>query len=429
MAEKDAGAFRAQVFDDLARHKPLVRLARGLHGLLGRGSLSTAYVAAYGLKAYIAASLPRSTAPILAVAAYRNEARQLADLDRLLGPDRVAHADIRTLRLLDPRGWLASVGALLRGRGARRYLSLVRRVNQEDEASFLVACRVAATAAYYARFHRLLGAAPHARAVLVSSDSNPYAMGLAFAAMARGLRTIYVNHGHIPDGPPRLWFDLSLLDGPALADVYEESHGIAGQVVYKGSEGQRRPLSTGGLRRPRTVGIFMSLLVDWPRFARVLADIRRVLCPERIVLRLHPNPLVRDPDWREHVRDAPDLEVSYGEHVLTSDAARCDLVIAAGSSCHLTVLKYGVPTLALAGLDKVPHDFYRFHRRRIVPHYASADDIDLEALAAFYEDPDWSARFAEFDPGYLEPAGARDAAVKAAIEELLRTGVGGRNID
>ncbi|MFT3770375.1 MAG: hypothetical protein QM820_33525 [Minicystis sp.] len=419
VAAKDRGAFRNAVFEDSSRHRPAVRLARAVHRVLGKGHLSSVLVAGYGLKSFLAVTPPARRAPIVTVAAYANEKRQFADLGAVLGREALAAIAIDNRALVRRAAWGALREAIAHPRTVRRAYRIVRRINRRE--GFLVACRLASTLGYFLRFARMLPAAG-ARAVLVSSDSNPYAMGIRAAAKRHGMAALYVTHGHIPDGPPRLDFDLSILDGPAVLEVYEESGPVAGAVVFKGAEGRYAPMRTAGLRKERiALGVFLSLITDWPRLARLLAEIHRDLRPARLILRFHPNELVRPRNALALLGDLPGIEVSYGERVLLDDAARCDLVIAANSSCHLTALKSGVPTVHLHGLDAVPHDFYRFLRHRMVFACERVVDIDPARIAAFYEDPDWARRFAFFDASY--PGLDCRPAVRAAIAALV-PGVG-----
>ena len=383
VARKDAGAFRQTVFADVARHRPAVRLARGVHALLGRGRLSSLMIAAYGLKSFLAVAMPKQPAPILTAAAYRNERRQFDYVGRVLGPGALAPVDLRARAIFTAPTVRALLAAAARPRDVRRAWRVVDRVNRR--ADFLVACRVASTLGYYLRLAPLVRDS-HARAVLVSSDCNPYALGLTAAARRHGRRTIYVTHGHVPDGPPPLTSDLAIFDGPAMLETYRESGPVAGAVVFKGAEGERRPMNTAALRRARpSVGVFLSLIHDWPRLGRLFAEVQRGLRPERVLLRFHPNELVRPPDAMRHLGRWDNVTVSYGESLLLDDASRCDLVIAGNSSCHLTLLKYGVPTAYLRDLDAVPHDFYRFLRHRIVPDCATVAALDPARIADFYD--------------------------------------------
>ncbi|MGE3636728.1 MAG: hypothetical protein AB7P00_42895, partial [Sandaracinaceae bacterium] len=412
VAEKDAGAFRQSVFGTLARQRLTVRLARAVHDRLGTGALGGLLVTAYGAKCYLAVDRPTERREVLAVAAYPNERRQLDRVDGAIGGGKLSCIDISNRALLRPGTYRA-----LRTLPMRELFAIVRA---RRDADFLVACRVASTAGYYFRFRELLARDAPA-AILTSSDSNPYAMALVAAARERAIPTAYVAHGHIPEGPPRLWYDLSFVDGKETLGVYERSRGYEGRVVFRGAEGEYRPMMLEALERgrPLRVGVFASLIVDWTRFVGVVRAIHDAVAPSRLLVRLHPNPVIRDPSAERRLAALPYVEVSRGESVLTRDAASVDLVIAGNTSAHLSVLKHGVPSVYLPGLDLVPHDFYRFLERRIVPEVAAADALAPRDLAAFFRDPDWARRFAQFDAGYGRSSAELDAEVARAMRALL----------
>jgi len=415
VAEKDSGAFRQHVFADLAIRRRLIRVARKTHQLLGRGWLSTWFVCLYGIRAYLGVASPASGGRMVAACAYRNERRQIEALQKWVPEHPIQSVRMSKGYLLHPLSWFRLLWACCQWRKLRISLRLIHEYNQRGD--FLVACRVASTVGFYWRFKRMLSSNT-SRAVVVSSDSNPYAMALVFAARTHGMKTMYITHGHLPEGPPVLDFDLSILDGPALLDVYRAVGPVEGNVVFKGSEGSFRPMDCSGLRREKPViGLFTSLVMDWKRFKTIVQQVRDVLRPDTIVVRFHPNQLVREDAAIRWANAQPDVEVSLGERVLLDDAARCDAVLVGNSSCHLTVLRYGVPSFYVGGLDKVPHDFYRFLALGIVPAYDQVSEGMLQDVSRFYEDPAWVQRFAHFDHGY--PGTDQGPAVRTAVEELL----------
>jgi hypothetical protein len=415
VAHKDSGAFRQSVFGTLARQRVTVRLARAVYQRLAGSAVGAMFVTAYGAKSYLAVRRSKLARELLAVAAYPNEMRQIVHIDGLMGGGKVAFLDISNRTLLSPRAYAA-----LWSLPARELFSLVRDRRDSD---FLVACRIASTAGYYFRFRQLLGK-DTPRAILTSSDSNPYAMALVAAARECAIPAAYVAHGHIPEGPPRLWYDLSFLDGPATLGVYERSQGYEGKIVFRGAEGEFRPMRLKPLeaKRPLRVGVFASLIVDWARFARILRNMHSTLQPERVLVRLHPNQVIRDPAVPRWLGVFPWVELSGGEQVLTCDASKVDLVIAGNTSAHLTVLKFGIPSVYLPGLDSVPHDFYRFLEKRIVPELTGVEMLSPQEIAAFYRDPSWARRFAEFDASYGRRAADLDADVRSALSRLLARG-------
>lgn len=420
VAFKDRQAFRQQMFAYLASHDRVVAGVLAAHRRVRGSRVSAAALTVYGLRAYAGMSAPPE-APIWAFSEYRNEQRQFDALRALLPPGAVGDVSVAKRDALRPESLMDTARLLVHPEAMGALWRLVRYHDRRD--GFLVAARAAACFGRALRTGALLERhGQSARAVLVSSDSNPPAMGAIAAARARGLKVAYITHGHLPEGPPPLDVDLALVDGPALEDVYRRAGPLRGRVVYKGAEGAYRPLQRQGLRRQRPiVGVFMSILVDWRRAYAVLERLRVALRPERIVLRFHPNTVIRDPASRRLLPRWPELQVSDGATILTDDAEPCDLVLAGSSSCHLTLLRFGVPTAVVRGLDTMPHDFYRFIESGIVPEL-SADAPDLSGLAAFYDAPGWAARFRRFDATYPTTPGALPddpaPAIRAALRDL-----------
>jgi len=413
VAHKDGAPFRQHAFRYLAARRTPVRLAVGLHRALPR-PLARSLVSAYGWASAVGTDLPPSPADIVTAGLYRNEERQFATLRGATPDVRYLAVDFGRTAMARPRTWSRALKALASGEARRA----MRAAAAGDD--FLVAARRAETVGHWLGLRGAL-TATGARAVLVSSDTNPYACALIARAREAGLRVAFVNHGHIPpDGMPPLDVDLAILDGEALLDVYRDAGPVSADVVFRGSEGSYRPMRTDGLRGGApTVGIFASLLVDWRRLGGMLPELREALGAARFVLRLHPNQAIRDPAWRRHVPLLPDDVVSEGERVLLEDAARCDLVVAGNSSCHLSVLKHGIPALYLPGLDDVPHDFYRMLDLGILAQAPSPAAADPAAIADFYDDPAWAERFRRFDAAYPGNDAALAEAAAAALRELV----------
>lgn len=415
---KDSQPFRQSMFTYLAGRRRLVGVVLAGHALVRGSAVATLAISAYGLLPLFTTTAPTAPARVWAVGVYRNEQRQFDFVARCLGEGRVARVGTRPNLRSVLSGLVGLAGVIGAPSTARRYRALVRR--SDRERGFLVACRVAATFGYYCRALDLLDhAGSGVSTVLVSSDSNPYAMGFVAAARQRGLNVAYIPHGHLPEEPPVLDADLALFDGPALEAVYRRAGPLTATIVYKGAEGDYRPMRTAGLGGRRfTLGIFMSILVDWAAFGGLLTRIDAALRPERIVVRFHPNTTIRDPAARRHVPALPHLEFSDGATILTDDAARCDLVLAGNSSCHLTLLKFGVPTAYVRGLDVVPHDFYRFISDGLIPGFDRPEDLDVRRVAAFFEAPTWAETYRTYDATYPAADSSSllaDAAVSQAI--------------
>ena len=408
VARKDVQPLRRALFARKAQRDAAIRAALAVWARLPTREARVAFVSLYGAHAHAQVRWPARDALVLAVHAYRNEERQLRAL-AALDP----RLDVASITLATPRASALARGAL----AIRRARSVLASYADGD---FLVAARVAATAGSFLRMDEAL-ARSTARAVWVSSDGNPYAVALARAAASRGIRTCFVTHGHVAEGPEPLDFDLAILDGEVVREVYARSGPIRGRVVLRGTEGAARPMCVtrleGGIE---TLGVLASILVDYARLGDTIRRLRESLRPRRVLLRLHPNLEMRDPHWRRALA-SPDVVVSDGGRTLEEDLDASDLVVAGNSSVHLGALKRGVPSAYDPRLDDAPDDYYRFVEMGIVPRLASelSPSASCASLRAFFEDPQWAARFARFDAGYLDPE-ARAREVREALRELVR---------
>lgn len=407
VAYKDAQPLRRALFARKAALSPAVRAVLATWARLRGTRAASAFVGAYGAKSFAEVRLPARDGALWSIAEYANEARQIDGLAALVPEIRIARVTLglagrgalRALRALD----LAPARALL-----DRYVR---------EGDFLIAARVASTIGYYARILPALRRS-RARAVVVSSDTNPSALALVYAAKHLGLRTCFVAHGHVAEGPPPLAFDLAILDGPAVRDVYARAGAIEGEVVYRGVEGRSLPLRTAALRRGvGTLGVFLSILFDPVALARRIAELRAALAPRGMLIRLHPNRQMRDPDWARGL-DLDGVVVSDGARSIERDCAECDLVACGSSSAHLSALKLGVPTIYVPGLDDVADDYYAFVARGVVPRFEAGSLADVGALASFFDDPAWGGRFRAFDAAYPSRQPECDADVRRALEAL-----------
>jgi hypothetical protein len=412
VARKDAQPLRRALFRRKAAGTPAIRAALATWARLRSTRARAAFVAGFAAKCFLEVEVPTADAPAWSIAAYPNEARQLAALSALEPGISIAKVTLTRRPVPDRIAWAA---AMRRVRELSAAWDLLERYARGGD--FLVAARVASTVGYYLRMAPALERS-RARAVIVSSDTNPYAVALTQAAARLGRRTCFVNHGHVASDPPPLDFDLSILDGPILERVYAAAGPTRGRIVFRGAEGIVRPMDTARLRRGvRRLGIFLSILVDWPSVARAIARLRATFEPSRIVLRLHPNREMRDPDWAGHL-DLRGVTVSDGERALEDDASDCELVACGNSSAHLSVLKLGVPTIYVRGLDEVDDDYYRFVEHGITWRLPDAGGT-RDAIAAFYEDPRWPTRFAGFDAGYPDRQADCDRTVASALRDLI----------
>ena len=93
------------------------------------------------------------------------------------------------------------------------------------------------------------------------------------------------------------------------------------------------------------------------------------------------------------------IEISVEGRPIEEDLESCDLVVAGNSNSHLQILKYGVPSVYLSGLDRVTEDLYGFVEGGILYELSNPEDLDLKNLSNFYGQ-EWKETFSKFDGSY-----------------------------
>jgi hypothetical protein len=409
---------RALLFGRVAARHGVVRLARRVVDSQRQNGLGAALVAAYGLLAarpcLAGPARGEAAAPIWAMAIYANERRAVAWLASCVGQGRIAGGR---------RPGLSVASDLVRaalGRPGRRFLRTVRRFCRRHD--FLVACRASTAIASALLARAALQRDPPA-AVLVTSDYNAQHVGLAWAARSLGLPAILLKSTQPTHLSPALICTLAILDGEAALDAYRRKGAVRCEVVFKGIEGESRPLRADGLRRPApTIGVFLPKEVDVDALRAQLVGAQRRFSPARILIRPHPNFLApRSLDGL----DVPGLPIELLAANATpgDDAARCDWVVAdETSNVALAVLKAGVPCVVTRGL--VPRfeggsDLYGFVAAGLAPFCESLAELDQERAARFF-DAGWEQRFRRWDAGFGLDRAEIESGVRQAVLGVLR---------
>lgn len=402
------------------RSRRSVRLVYRLHERLRGGWAAALLVSCYGLAAFLTIAPPRNRrARIVALAGHENARDQVTRIIGWIGTADCdwVRADARAL--VNPWGLAAKAARLARG-GPAAALRLIRRVDRRH--GFLVACRVAAAAAWYARGRALL-ATTRPAAVLVSSNSNPEEVGLVAAARALAIPQVFVSHAYPTPYSPPLDFTLSMLEGEAAVEAHRRKGALKGDVLLVGIEGDSAPIDASRLARPNPViGVFTPKAIAWPTFAAVIEDCRRHYRASRIVIRWHPS-MLEPPRLGAVLDDLSGVVESPRTAPLVEVARQCDWVVAdENSNVHLPVLKLGIPTIAVRRLGLYPEsrsDLYGFIAAGVV--FAASDrlrDIEPGALAAFFSEC-WAARFRTYDASYLRPVDAIGSEVRRAVGRLV----------
>lgn len=411
---KDSNSFRQFVFNELAARTLSISLVINVYKFMP-SPIKTLMILIYGAKSYLFTGRVKGNSPILYSVQYKNEKRKMKLIKDSVPDLAMEGLNSNLFNLLDPKSFLKFLGLILDG----RVLRILARVSKKYD--FLVACRSSSTLFYYLKITQM-PLSPRVKYSLVSSDTNPYALGLSFALKAKGRESIYITHGHLPEDPPRDYFDYSLFDGEAVVDVYRRSGKIAGEYFLIGAEGVYNKLDLSGFQKENPViGVFLSLVTDWNELIHLLEKIKLKFNPPHILVRLHPNEIIRDHKGVKKLSEIPYVKISKAESVAVDDMREVDIVVAGNSSVHLTALKFGKPTLYFKGVDAVPHDFYLFVEKAVVPYFSDLNSYDSNKVLEFYSH-DWRVRFEYFDKSYNESEKRPDFSqeeIAKAFKEIM----------
>ena len=319
--------------------------------------------------------------------AYKNEKRQIDFIETVLNKKIIKNK--RTFSILHYfTGYRLVLFFIL----SSKFSNILKYLIKNN--SFLVTCRCTELLALYLKFDKDLKASKQIKNIIVSSDSNPYALAAILAGYKYHKKTFYINHGFIPPNPPRLITDISILDSEKLFEMYQHHRRNRSKLIYKGVEGLNRHGQIVFPKKIEQIGIFLSLLTNWDELYSL---IKKLHLSYKILVRLHPNLIIRKKSEVKKLRTLG-IKVSYANEVATEDVKKCDLVIAGNSSVHLTVLKFKTPSLYYNEIDHVPNDFYYFIKNGLTYHLTTADDINLEKIQSFYDNNWYQSIYLKYDP-------------------------------
>ena len=339
----------------------------------------------------------------------RNQARQI-DFVRSLFPDKA----FKSFDLQNEKPLGVDFVRYLPALFCSLYVTLLylyKSSKDEDAITLVNYILYLCTEAFFRRiFIRL-----RPKAVLVANDHSAIPLGFAEAARGLDIKTIYIQHAYITDDFPPLRFNLALLDGQCARDIYAAQGASQTSIVFRGLEGEERSMKTDVLIQgtPLTVGLFLNVFYE-EKLKNILMSLENHPGIQRIIVRAHPAYPVN-----LSFLECPKVELSSREKTLWEDADACDVVIGGNSSFHLSVLKYGVPTLYYNDLDYVDYDDYNFVKNNICYEITSIRDLNFQKAAEFYADPDWKKRFSYLDAGYGRDQEKINAETRSAIEKQL----------
>ncbi len=243
---------------------------------------------------------------------------------------------------------------------------------------FLV-LRVAQFCAY---LQKLQVAAPEAKGILLTTDSNPNGLALLLYAKKRAWKVAFLSHGQ--PNPPYfpLQCDLALLLGEASEKKYLAVGGKIGKTIFYGQKEKWRPVRVPA--EIRQLGIFLGKVHEDAFLSKLVLWIQGH--GAKALVRPHPTFPLRGGLAKKlrslgaRVSDQQDL---------AADLAACDFVLAGNTTSHLDILLGGKASLYFA--ESRDFDRYGYLSSGLV--LAWKPGITIEEIAAFYKNSEERLRF------------------------------------
>lgn len=422
VGELDSSPGRLAVFADIARKNRVIRAAYGCY-TSAPWFIKSYLLLLYGLKCYLSVNW-RGTgkrpegAGVACFASFPNEHTAIGHIRRHM-------QDLETFDLSARWATCFRLGALTRLPSALRAAPRLRRIagSVARRSSFMPACRVFSTIAYYAAFRRLLARRPVV-AVLIANHYSPECLGLAAAAHRLGRKVLFINHANATRDEgyiPPLHSDFAAVTSQAVLDICVKHTRKNFNAAFIPSPLPQRPMGLSrSPKRPVAVGIFLTALTDMARLHEIVRQLEAVSEVAAILVRPHPVKLVN-----ENLADlcAVSTRVRSTEgSPLFDNITQCDVAICGNSTVTVDILRAGVPVLYDAQLDSLPKDYNGYLKHRLVPAIPvelSADIFGL--LHGFYRNPAWAAVMRYFDAGYQQDEAAMYRRLNDALAAAVPT--------
>jgi hypothetical protein len=386
---------RRAVFAEIKEKNAIIRLVDRIYTASGPKLMRRLLLCLYMLKCVASLnSKPATSARAVAVANFANEAHAIDRVTTLV--PEIDVAKLRPdLRNLFTRGQFRAIAKFiavlprswrLLGKIARAY-------------SFMPACRISSTLAYYTRFGDLLDANPALVSAIVASNYSPEAVGLSAAAHRREIPVIYINHAPVPRNSPYVppvLADCSVFHGNAVQETYELRSRCVTHAVLVGLPGDASPMEWRD--KIHSIGVFLTALTRTDTVERLVAQIKDAHPDARLLIRHHPVALL-ETDLSRLCARYPDINVTLGTP-LADDIASCDAVVCGNSGVVLNTLHGGRPVAYLPELDDLPLDYNGFFESGLVLRVHGWSDETYASLKSFYQMPNWPSIMRKHDASY-----------------------------
>jgi len=245
----------------------------------------------------------------------------------------------------------------------------------------------------YSLYHDMLSQCPNLTPIVISDVSPDLNMLWAAAAA---------------NGHPALWWQDDFHHTARLPFRITD----AAVVNEAGAETAfRRSVNTRIARRPSIPRKHISAVPNEPRVGvvvnasftaapeqlKIISDLRDLLGPSPVSLRLHPNSALHKARPTEAW-----LSFSPKNEKLCDFAERIDIAIAGNTATQLRLVSLGVPVIHTAGLDKNGYDLYQYVAAKVCIGAPNLTLCAVDAVNTFYSDPFLSNSLNRFI-GFQEP--------------------------
>ncbi len=221
--------------------------------------------------------------------------------------------------------------------------------------------------------------------VLIPCDLSPQRIALGAAAERHGVPCLYFQLSLFNTYAPPFRADMAVVAN-AEAERNLEAIGVA---ILRRPHREAVPELRVCTDPPRRIGVVLNNYIRPEKLEGPLMRLRRRFPEAAFTLRPHPNS-------RHRLRPLPEgFRLDPPGRDLAAFAGEIDLALVGNSVAQLDLLGLGLPVVHLDGLDEIAFDHCGFVAEGLVFGAASAEEIELGRVRAFYARPSWRAHLLE----------------------------------
>lgn len=393
----DETSVRNAVFQSVYNSNRLIKFATDIYNISPL-PLKTLMLLLYGAKCFASVKfIGNGDNKFLLMGAYPNDVKALTNLESYLPYNEVSwiklnirnsinYASIKKLPV-----YFASLGRLYR----------FGRI-MATKHSFMPACRIFSTLAYYKIFSLLLKKNKPS-VIVIASHYGPESLALAAASHAVGGTVVITNHATTANkgalGMP-VYADYLVCSGDAIKDVLQsESRDTIAHCYLPVDIPQRSLKLPEPDAKSVVVGIFLTALTNMDELSSIVSKLVNAEWCSQIRIRQHPAKTVNS-DCDSLLAKHPSLLITT--HIpLQEDISECDIAICGNSTVVVEILRGGVPVAYTDTLDSLPKDYAKFVSYGLLPEILSRNFGQLlTVMQQHYLADSWIDKMRYFDASY-----------------------------